>query len=267
MISIGEFSRICGVTTRTLRHYDSIGLIKPLKVDESSGYRSYALEQLRQMLLINRLKSYGFSLEEIAGLLTSGDNDLLAEKIAQKSLEARRKSEEYQRLEWQMERDLMQMKKGFDIMAFIDQIEVTLSEVEERHILHSRQRMRVDDYCRYIGGLFGLAQHEGLRPVGAPMSIYHDREFDPADNDTEVALPVERSCEHTRVLAGGLCATALCSGPYSNLPNAYARLLEWTQENGYVLASAPYEQYEKGPMEAESPEEFVTRIYFPLQKK
>ena len=190
MISIGEFSRICGVTTRTLRHYDSIGLIKPLKVDESSGYRSYALEQLRQMLLINRLKNYEFSLEEIAGLLASGDNELLAEKIAQKSREAKRKSEQYQMLERQMERDILQMKKGLDIMAFIDQIEVILSEVEERHILHSRQRMSVDDYCRHIGGLFGLAQREGLRPVGAPMSIYHDREFDPADNDTEVALPV-----------------------------------------------------------------------------
>lgn len=267
MISIGEFSRICGVTTRTLRHYDSIGLIKPLKVDQGSGYRSYALEQLRTMLLINRLKRYEFSLEEIAELLASGDNELLTEKIAQKSLAAKRKSEQYQELERQMESDILQMKKGFDIMAFIDQIEVTLSEVKERHILYSRQRMSVEEYGRHVGGLFALAQQEGLKLVGAPLSIYHDSEFDPADNDTEVALPVERSSEKTRVLAGGLCATALCSGPYSNLPNAYARLMEWMQKNGYALAAAPYEQYEKGPMETDEPEEFLTRIYFPLQKK
>ena len=267
MLSIGEFSRICGVTTRTLRHYDSIGLIKPLQVDPNSGYRSYALEQLRQMLLINRLKSYEFSLDEIAEWLAAADHELLAAKIAEKRREARRKSEEYRRMELQMENDILQMKKGMDIMAFIDQIEVTIRETKDQHILHSRQRMSVEDYGRYIGGLYGAMQQQGLRPVGAPLSIYHDREFDPADNDTEVALPVERSGEGTRVLAGGLCATALCRGAYSNLSNAYARLMEWMTENGYALAGAPYEQYEKGPMETESPDEFLTRIYFPLKKK
>ena len=55
MLSIGEFSRICGVTTRTLRYYDKINLIKPSHIDLDSGYRFYDLNQLRQMLFINRL--------------------------------------------------------------------------------------------------------------------------------------------------------------------------------------------------------------------
>ncbi len=33
MLSIGEFSKICHVTTRALRHYDDIDLIKPVKIN------------------------------------------------------------------------------------------------------------------------------------------------------------------------------------------------------------------------------------------
>ncbi|WP_294341724.1 MerR family DNA-binding transcriptional regulator [uncultured Clostridium sp.] len=34
MLTIGEFSKICKVSSRTLRHYDSINLIKPKKINE-----------------------------------------------------------------------------------------------------------------------------------------------------------------------------------------------------------------------------------------
>lgn len=43
MLSIGEFSRVCGVTSRTLRYYDKINLIKPSHIDIASGYRFYDL--------------------------------------------------------------------------------------------------------------------------------------------------------------------------------------------------------------------------------
>lgn len=62
MLSIGEFSKICKVTTRTLRHYDEIGLIKPRFVNEENGYRFYETNQIRDMLLVSRLKEYDFSL-------------------------------------------------------------------------------------------------------------------------------------------------------------------------------------------------------------
>lgn len=36
-LSIGEIARICQVTAKTLRHYDKIGLLKPLMVDPLNG--------------------------------------------------------------------------------------------------------------------------------------------------------------------------------------------------------------------------------------
>ena len=54
MLSIGEFSKICKVSTKTLRYYDEIGLINPSKINQENGYRYYSIEQLETMLLINR---------------------------------------------------------------------------------------------------------------------------------------------------------------------------------------------------------------------
>ena len=61
MLSIGEFSNICQVSTKTLRYYAEIGLILPDEINPENGYRYYSIEQLKRMLFINRLKSYRMS--------------------------------------------------------------------------------------------------------------------------------------------------------------------------------------------------------------
>ena len=54
MFAIGEFSKICQVSVKTLHHYDRIDLLKPQKVDPFTGYRYYEKEQMERMLLIKR---------------------------------------------------------------------------------------------------------------------------------------------------------------------------------------------------------------------
>lgn len=70
MLSIGEFSRICEVTPKTLRYYEEIGLLYPEKINQESGYRYYSIKQLEKMLLINRLKSYKIPLDEIKAIIS-----------------------------------------------------------------------------------------------------------------------------------------------------------------------------------------------------
>ena len=79
MLSIGEFSNICQVSTKTLRYYAEIGLILPNKINTENGYRYYSIEQLETMLCIKRLKSYNFSLEKIKIILKS--EELKEEKL------------------------------------------------------------------------------------------------------------------------------------------------------------------------------------------
>jgi DNA-binding transcriptional MerR regulator len=71
-MTIGEFSRFCQVTVKTLRYYDKLGLLMPNEVDEWSRYRYYDVSQMQQLNAILRLKDMGFSLEEIGELLDEG---------------------------------------------------------------------------------------------------------------------------------------------------------------------------------------------------
>ena len=96
MYTIGEFSKICQVSVKTLHHYDRIGLLTPFRVDSFTGYRYYTKDQVQQMLLIGRLKRYGFSREEIRTLIECTDSRVLLSKLRQqkKKLEAQKRQTE-----------------------------------------------------------------------------------------------------------------------------------------------------------------------------
>ena len=70
MLRIGDFAQLSRVSTKTLRHYDRMGLLKPDKVDRFTGYRYYSATQLPKLNRILVFKELGFSLEEIVRLLT-----------------------------------------------------------------------------------------------------------------------------------------------------------------------------------------------------
>lgn len=62
---IGEFAQRAGVTPRTVRYYESLGLLGPSE-REGSGFRYYTKVELARLDKINALKELGLSLEEIA---------------------------------------------------------------------------------------------------------------------------------------------------------------------------------------------------------
>ena len=57
MFTVGEFSKICQVTIKTLHYYDRIGLLQPSKVDKFTGYRYYNQTQLDKMLLMGTTRT------------------------------------------------------------------------------------------------------------------------------------------------------------------------------------------------------------------
>lgn len=70
MLTIGEFARLGQVSPRMLRHYDEIGLLRPDRVDDASGYRYYGVRQLERLHRIVALRDMGFGLEQIAWVLS-----------------------------------------------------------------------------------------------------------------------------------------------------------------------------------------------------
>lgn len=69
---ISEAADLLGVTPKALRHYEKIGLINPMRLD--NGYRVYTADHILRLLRIRRLQSLGLSLTEIRTLLTEKDD-------------------------------------------------------------------------------------------------------------------------------------------------------------------------------------------------
>lgn len=72
--TVQKLGRLAGISTRTLRYYDEIGILKPARIN-SSGYRIYCqgeVDRLQQILFYREL---GISLDSIKDIVTSPDFD------------------------------------------------------------------------------------------------------------------------------------------------------------------------------------------------
>ena len=69
MFGIGIVARLTGVSPRTLRYYDDIGLLSPDWIDPSTGYRWYEPQQIHRLHRILALRDLGVRLIEISRLL------------------------------------------------------------------------------------------------------------------------------------------------------------------------------------------------------
>lgn len=65
MYKIGELSKLCRIPVKTLRYYDSEGLLVPDNIDRFTGYRYYSAAKLAECNRIIALKELGFTLDEI----------------------------------------------------------------------------------------------------------------------------------------------------------------------------------------------------------
>lgn len=265
MLTIGEFSRLSRVSTKTLRYYDQIGLLKPGYVSQESGYRYYEVSQLRDMLLISRLKQYQFSLPEIAAVLVKKDNNYLAGLINDKKNQFISQIVYQQHILLQMEQDIKKIERCENIMQSNYLIKTV--EFQPRNIFSLRQKMSIQEFDRAFGELCGRMEKCHIRPFGPFLSVYYDEEFNHECTDIEVGVIVsEENGENIRKLDPGLCCFTTHIGPYDDFTSCYTALVEWIEREGHKISGPPIELYIKGEEDDIDPNEYVTEVYFPIKR-
>jgi DNA-binding transcriptional MerR regulator len=65
---IGELAERTGLSLRTIRHYDDVGLL-PATARTDGGFRIYSEDDFERLMVIKQMKPLGFSLEEMADIL------------------------------------------------------------------------------------------------------------------------------------------------------------------------------------------------------
>lgn len=112
--SISEIARLTGTTSRTLRHYDAVGLLPPTKVGDN-GYRFYDAHALIRLQRILLLRELGMGLGDIATVLTNqrDESDALSELLTHLRLEADRLDRQIR----SVEQTIDSIKNGNELMA------------------------------------------------------------------------------------------------------------------------------------------------------
>lgn len=72
--TVQKLGKLAGISTRTLRYYDEIGMLKPARIN-SSGYRIYGQEEVDRLQQILFYRELGFGLEQIKQIVTSPNFD------------------------------------------------------------------------------------------------------------------------------------------------------------------------------------------------
>lgn len=83
LYSIGDFSKVTGISVDTLRFYDKISLLKPEYIDPNTNYRYYSYPQLVKLDIIKVCRSMGLSLEHTAELFAKGDPAAFEHSLAE----------------------------------------------------------------------------------------------------------------------------------------------------------------------------------------
>lgn len=271
MFKIGDFSRLSRISVKALRYYDEIGLLKPVKVDQFTGYRYYSADQLPQLNYILALKNMGLSLEEIATMINS---DLTPSQmrdifILKKGELQQRVNEEQRRLE-QVEKLLKQIEKEGTMPDY----QITIKKVEPQVIASIRDVLPTyGDVGRLYGEIFKyLGKKWVLKPAGPVMLICHDSEYKERDVDVEAAVPISKnipSSDRVKVYELPGLDQAACTvykGPYQGISEAYNALMAWIESNGYQITGPDRELYFTDPNKVKDPAENVTEIQFPVKK-
>ena len=86
MMQIGDLAAKAGITTRTIRYYEELGIIEPEKRSHG-GFRLYSENQLRRLNIVQSLKELGFELERAREFFNLKDSCGTGREIAQAMIE------------------------------------------------------------------------------------------------------------------------------------------------------------------------------------
>ncbi|NMM51806.1 MerR family transcriptional regulator [Paenibacillus aquistagni] len=274
--SVGDMSRISGLSIPSIRFYDEKKILVPAYRDEQSHYRYYSEEQILTALSIRELRLRGISVKEMADILEAESlhtlNDILTQKrkvIEKKILELEKSKQLVETSRQILSRVLM--NRGQTVAD--DQI--FLAELPVYNCLYSDSvsRISVDEiFWDRFAELYQLLDEYGYKRTHPIMAVFHEHythQFFFDNGQLEVFIPVEEydtSNPNMKQFGGFLTAGIVTTGHYNQMLPYYTKLVRWIEENQYEIIGDPIEIYVVEFTHTPNSNEYVTEIRFPVKK-
>lgn len=269
MFSIGEFSRVTGLTIKTLRFYHEKGLLTPTRVDAGSGYRWYAESKIEVARVIAQLRRLEFTVSDVAEILSSfGDEGDILNHLQRQKATIDGKLQQYGNISRELDRIITTEQEARRVMDSATHT-VEVKELEPVLIAGVRMKGKYSDCGR---GFSQIGRRFGRHICGKPLMLIYDSEYKADDADFEVCMPIRRgeSCDGINVheLPGGTYVALLHTGPYDQLSRSYEKVFAYMSEHGYEVQLPTREVYIKGPgmIFKGNAAKYLTEIQLPIPK-
>lgn len=275
LYSIGQASRKADVSTRTLRHYESIGLIKPDYVKDN-GYRYYTEETILLMSIIKYLQFMDFSLDEIRTFIFNANYKDINENF-KKHIEI-------------TEKEILRLEERLNIIkhwnnliteassAFIiGNNTASIKYLEEKKLIS----YPIDFNFYYEDTVLDLdfanfVKEQDNRITGAVMfyfDSYLDRLKCEQENRNIDALYIQETVKDLKnedlafKVKAGSYGSIYHFGKYKNINESYKKLRNWAKMNNYKLGKYSIERFVIDSWTFRDEEQYVTEILIPIDMK
>jgi DNA-binding transcriptional MerR regulator len=273
MIRIGDFSKLSKVSIRMLRHYNDMGLLVPIHVDEFTSYRYYNAEQLSLVNKIQALKDMGFSLSVIKEILdTYSDADSLREYLKIQHSQTKQEAEDIQKRLLLLENTLKRLGED-NFMNY----EVSIKEIPQRYVASLRKVIPSygDEKTLWEQMWSETESQKQVMQMANPaygLAVFHDEGYKEADVDVEIQISVTGKGQDTenvrfKTVEPITVASGIYKGGYENITPVNQAIAAWVTENGYDFNGAMFCIYHVSPGHDPNPANWVTEICYPVKKK
>ncbi len=270
MFSIGEFSRITGLSLKTIRFYHEKEILIPSSVDVGSGYRYYDHNNVERARIITCFREMEFSINEIKTILENYDDQAdILDYLEQHRKVIEGKMRKHKNILVSLDNIISNEREALAAMKN-SSFEVEEKPLEAIKIAGVRMKGKYSDCGE---GFARIGKKFGRYICGKPLCLYYDNEYRPDDADFEACMPVRGGKEvegfSIRQLPAGQCVSLLHKGPYDELGRSYAKILEYVKEKGYEIVMPSREVYLKGPgmIFKGNAKKYLTEIQFVIKKQ
>ncbi|MGN1181536.1 MAG: helix-turn-helix domain-containing protein [Faecalibacillus sp.] len=240
-LSIGEMAKLNQISIQTLRLYDEMDILKPIEVNQKTGYRYYDMKQCAKLDMIRYMKSTGMTLKEIKEIFEQHDLTKLnlvlhqhLKLIDQEIKELRLQKKAVKKMIDSYNRYLKSPQDGT----------ITLEYIEDRKIYSSMTDINFYDfgievYENILKDLKHDMEKQGIPEVyyyNAGTTIFKDDFVDKRYLSNEIFVFVDQDCisSYLQILPANMYACVYCDD-FDKEKEYIGKLYDYIQKNKMLI--------------------------------
>jgi len=264
LYTTGEVSKIMNIPVKALRHYDSLGVLKPFHIDENTHYRYYTYDQFFYIDLIRYMnKALKVSLEEIKLMLNSSDDcETLLAYLSNHKISVEKKIKELQYSSKTITEAINNLKDKNKIRKDL--------HIYEQYLLSRRIGVKdvnvslnnIDLYCRRNEDVL---QGDNSTQLNTMCYVYKKKDFNPHVED----LLVSQIGYFTNKTLGNAEYITLPEGRYLCCNFKYSErlsyqiisdMIDFADKNKIVLSDTAFQIFERLDLSAKNKYEYEMEL-------